>query len=187
MDLVCQKSWPTLCSELAERPLFQGLDLFVIGPFLNQHNVPYQQDELWLNLEERTMSQLWVRLFENGVIKGRRWIIVGCVLRKEMLSAILCKLINNEQKKQASICPIFDCLHVWSVQDRAEELSVALRITGWGFFVMGDVWATWQAVQWLIITIMNSSKLINTSMPSLLLVLNHNVRWTTSSGKQMCH
>ncbi len=72
MDLVCQRSSPTLCSELAEWPLFQGLDLFMIGPFLGQHDVPYQQDELWLNLEERTMSQLWVRLFENGVIKGRR-------------------------------------------------------------------------------------------------------------------
>ncbi len=62
------RSQPTLCSELAERPLFQGLDLFVIGPFLGQHNVPYQRDELCLNLEE----QLRVRLFENGVIKGRR-------------------------------------------------------------------------------------------------------------------
>jgi hypothetical protein len=69
MDLACQRSWPTLCSELAEQPLFQGLDLFVIGPFLSQHDVSYQQDELWLNLEEKTMSQLWVRLFENSVIK----------------------------------------------------------------------------------------------------------------------
>ncbi len=49
------------------------------------------------------------------------------------------ELINNEQKKQASICPIFDCLHVWSVQDKAEELLVMLRITGWGSSVMGDV------------------------------------------------
>jgi hypothetical protein len=72
MDLVCQRSRPTLCSELAERPLFQGLDLIVIGPFLGQHDVPYQRDELWLNLEERTMSQLWAPLFENGVIEGRR-------------------------------------------------------------------------------------------------------------------
>jgi hypothetical protein len=72
MDLECQRFWPTLCSELAERPLFQGLDHFVIEPFLGQHNVPYQQDELWLNLEERTMSQLRVCLFENGVIKDRR-------------------------------------------------------------------------------------------------------------------
>jgi hypothetical protein len=44
----------------------------MIGPFLGQHDVPYQHDELWLNLEERTMSQLRVRLFENGVIKCRR-------------------------------------------------------------------------------------------------------------------
>jgi hypothetical protein len=49
------------------------------------------------------------------------------------------KLINNEQKKQASICPIFDGLHMWSVQDSAEELSVMLRITGWGLSVMKDV------------------------------------------------
>jgi hypothetical protein len=72
MDLVCQQSWSTLCNELAEWPLFQGLDLFMIGSFLNQHNVPYQQDELWLNLEERRMSQPWVCLFENNVIEGRR-------------------------------------------------------------------------------------------------------------------
>ncbi len=76
MYLVCQRSRSTLCSEFAERPLFQDLDLFVIRPFLGQHKVPYQQDELLLNLEERTMSQLRVRLFENCVIKGRRWIIV---------------------------------------------------------------------------------------------------------------
>ncbi len=72
MDLVCQRSRPTLCNKLAERPLFQGLDLFVIGPFLGQHDVPYQQDELWLNLEERTMSQLQVHLFDNSVIDSRR-------------------------------------------------------------------------------------------------------------------
>jgi hypothetical protein len=72
MDLVCQRSWPTLCNELAKQPLFQGLDLFVIGLFLGQHNVSYQQDELWLNLEERKMSQLRVPLFENSVVKGRR-------------------------------------------------------------------------------------------------------------------
>jgi hypothetical protein len=72
MDFVCQRFQPFLYSELAERPLFQGLDLFVIGLFLSQHDVPYQQDELWLNLEERIMSQLRVRLFENSIIKGRR-------------------------------------------------------------------------------------------------------------------
>jgi hypothetical protein len=44
----------------------------VIGQFLGQHDVPYQQDELWLNLEERTMSQLQVCLFENVVIEDRR-------------------------------------------------------------------------------------------------------------------
>ncbi len=48
----------------------------MIGPFLGQQVVPYQQDELWLNLEERTMSQLQVCLFENRVIEGRSGIIV---------------------------------------------------------------------------------------------------------------
>jgi hypothetical protein len=65
-----------------------------------------------------------------------------CFLRQEMSSVILLlivlihcelmprgKLINNEQKKRASIYPIIDCLHVWSVQDKAEELLVTLRIT----------------------------------------------------------
>jgi hypothetical protein len=83
-----------------------------------------------------------------------------CFLRQEMLSAILLlivlihcelmsrgELINNEQKKQASICLVFDCSHVWSVQDRAEELSVTLRITGWGLSVMGDVETTWRAAE----------------------------------------
>jgi hypothetical protein len=71
MELVCQRFWPTLFSELAKQPLFQGLDHFVIGPLFVQHNVPYQQDEQWLNLEERTMSQLWVRLFENSTTNSR--------------------------------------------------------------------------------------------------------------------
>jgi hypothetical protein len=75
-----------------------------------------------------------------------------CFLRQEMLSAILLsivlihcelmprgKLFNNDQKKRASICPIFNCLHMWSVQDNAESLSVTLRITGWGSSVMGDI------------------------------------------------
>ena len=83
-----------------------------------------------------------------------------CFLRQEMSSVILLlivlihcelmprgKLINNEQKKQVSICPIFDCLHVLSVQDRAEELLVMLRITGWGSSVMGDVRTTWRGAQ----------------------------------------
>jgi hypothetical protein len=53
----------------------------VIGPFLGQHNVPYQQDELWLNLEEKTMSQLQVRLLENGVINGRKCFIVRVLFK----------------------------------------------------------------------------------------------------------
>ncbi len=81
-----------------------------------------------------------------------------CFLRQEMSSAILLsiklihcelmprgELINNEHKKRESICPIFDCLHMWSVQDRAEKLSMMLRITGWGSSVMGDVRTTWRA------------------------------------------
>ena len=83
-----------------------------------------------------------------------------CFFRQEMLSAALLsiilihcelmprgELINNEQKKQLSICLIFGCLHVWSVQDRVEELSVTLRITGWRSFVMGDVQTTWRTAQ----------------------------------------
>ncbi len=81
-----------------------------------------------------------------------------CFLRREMSSAILLlivlihcelmprgKLINNEQKKRASIHLIFDHLHMWSVQDRAEELLGMLRITGWGSSVRGDVQTTWRA------------------------------------------
>ncbi len=83
-----------------------------------------------------------------------------CLLRQEMSSAILLsivlilcelmprgELINNEQKKRVSIHLIFDRLHMWSVQDRAEELLVTVRITGWGSFVMGDVRTTWRAAQ----------------------------------------
>jgi hypothetical protein len=83
-----------------------------------------------------------------------------CFFRQEMLSAILLsivlihceltprgKLINNEQKKQVSICLVFDHLHVWSVQDKAEEPSVTLRITGWGSSVIRDVQTTWRATQ----------------------------------------
>jgi hypothetical protein len=81
-------------------------------------------------------------------------------LRREISSAILLsivpinyelmprgKLINNEQKKRASICPFFDRLHVWSVHDRAEELLVTLRITEWGSSVTGDVQTTLRAAQ----------------------------------------
>jgi hypothetical protein len=87
-------------------------------------------------------------------------LLSDCFFKQEMLSAILLliilihcelmprgKLINNEQMKQASICPVFDCLHVWSVQDKAEDLLMTLRITGWGLSVMGDVQTTWRAVQ----------------------------------------
>ena len=78
-----------------------------------------------------------------------------CLLKEEMLSVILlsiilihCELmprgesINNEQKKKQAFAQFFYCLHVWSVQDRAEELLVTLKITGWGSSVMGDVRTT---------------------------------------------
>ncbi len=83
-----------------------------------------------------------------------------CFLRQEISLAILLliilmhcelmprgKLFNNEQKKQESICPIFDCLHVWSIQDKAEELLVMLRITRWRLSVTGDVQTTWRVAQ----------------------------------------
>jgi hypothetical protein len=83
-----------------------------------------------------------------------------CFLRQEILSVILllillihCELmprgevISNEQENQESICLILDCLHVWSVQDNAEDLPVMLRITGWGSSVTGDVQTTWRAAQ----------------------------------------
>jgi hypothetical protein len=85
------------------------------------------------------------------------------------------ELISNEQKKQASIHLIFDRLHGWSVQDKVDELSVTLRITGWGLSVMGDVQTIWRVLQYLIITITNSRTLIDTSMPLLLLGLNCNL------------
>jgi hypothetical protein len=49
------------------------------------------------------------------------------------------KLIYNEQNNQESFCLIFDRLHLWSVHNNAEALSVILRITGLGLSVMGDV------------------------------------------------
>jgi hypothetical protein len=93
-------------------------------------------------------------------LKAGDELLSECFLSQEMLSGILLsivlihcelmprgELINNEQKKRASICPIFDHLHMWNVQDRAEELLVTLRITGWGSSVMGDVQTTWRAAQ----------------------------------------
>jgi hypothetical protein len=87
-------------------------------------------------------------------------LLSDCFFRQEMLSAILLsivlihcelmprgKLINNQQKKRASICPTIYRLHVWSVHDKADELLVMLRITGWGSSVTGDVQTTWRAAQ----------------------------------------
>ncbi len=101
---LCFKVWTSLCWALS------------------QHDVPNQWDEPWLNLEERIIS-LRVRLFENGVIKGRRWIIVRVLLKTRN---VFCNLVINHTdplwvdakrgvnqqwtKKWVSICPIFDCL-----------------------------------------------------------------------------
>ena len=41
------------------------------GPPLNQHDFPYHRDETWFYLEERTMFQLRVSLFQVGVIEMR--------------------------------------------------------------------------------------------------------------------
>jgi hypothetical protein len=35
----------------------------------SKHNFLYQQDELWLNLEERAISQLRVHLAKGGIIR----------------------------------------------------------------------------------------------------------------------
>ncbi len=78
-----------------------------------------------------------------------------CFFKQEMLSAILLllvlihcemmprgELISNEQKKQASKRSILDLLHVCSVQDNAEALSVMFSSTGWGSSVTLDVQKT---------------------------------------------
>ena len=49
------------------------------------------------------------------------------------------ELINKAQKKRPSKRPILDLLHVCRVQERAEELSVTFRSTGFGSSVIWGV------------------------------------------------
>ena len=69
--------------------------------------------------------------------------VLCCFFRRDMSSAILLstvlihceliprgELIKKEQKKRPSKRPILDLLHVWSVHERAEELSVIFNNTG---------------------------------------------------------
>ena len=90
------------------------------------------------------MRQLQVSLFQSGIIKtGSRNGVICCFLRQDMSLAILLssvlihlelmprgELIKKEQKKRPSKRPILDLLHVWSVHDKAEELSVIFNNTG---------------------------------------------------------
>ena len=54
------------------------------------------------------------------------------------------ELIRSEQKKRASLRPIFDLLHAPAVQLRADVLSVTLRRTGCGSSVKLEVVITWR-------------------------------------------
>ncbi len=160
MDWVFQRSWSTLWNEPAKRPLFQDLDLFVTGPLLGQHDVSYQRGERWLNLEERTMFQLWVPLSKISVIKSRRWVsgrlfFIWEISSAMMFSSVLIhcelmprgKFINSEQKKQASKQLSLEHLHLWTVQFDAKLLSVMLRRAGWGLSMTGFVLRTWSVAQ----------------------------------------
>ena len=53
-------------------------------------------------------------------------------------------LIRSEQKRRASLQPIFDFLHVPVVQLRADVLLVTLRRTGCGLSVKLEVVITWR-------------------------------------------
>ena len=54
------------------------------------------------------------------------------------------ELIRSEQKKRASMRPIFDLLHAPVVQLRADVLSVMLRRTRCGSSVKLEVVITWR-------------------------------------------
>ena len=54
------------------------------------------------------------------------------------------ELIRSEQKKRASLRPIFDFLHAPVVQLRADVLSVALRRTGCGLSMKVVDVITWR-------------------------------------------
>ena len=96
-------------------------------------------------------------------------------------------LIRSEKKKRASRRPIFDFLHAPVIQMRADVLSVTLRRTGCGSSVkLVDV-IMWREATQLIITVTNSRKLMEMSVPSSLSDLNKSVRCLTTSGKSICH
>ncbi len=82
------------------------------------------------------MFQLRVGLFQGCVIKmGGR---IGDISLAILLLTVLihCKLmprgefISKEQKKRPSKHPILDLLHVCSVQERADKMSVMFSSTG---------------------------------------------------------
>ncbi len=122
---------------------------------------------------------------------------VRCFLRQDMSSAILMstvlihwelmpsgELINREQKKQPSKRPILDLLHVCRVQERAEELSVTFRSTGYGSSVIsGVVCRTQSAAMQFMITVMYSRTFIDIEGASW----NSKVRSMISLGKRICH
>ena len=130
------------------------------GPPLDQHNFPYHRDETWFYLEERTVCQLWVGLFQFSIIKMRgrsgvstllfeaRYVISNLVIdgTNPLQVNAGVELINRELKKRPSKWPILDLLHVCRVQERANELPVIFRSTGCGSLViLGVISKTWSA------------------------------------------
>ncbi len=111
------------------------------GSAVNQHNFPYHQDESWLYLEERTVCQLWVGLFQFSIIKMRgrsgvsmllfeaRYVISNLVINGTNPLQVTAgvELINRELKKRPSKWQIHEFLHVCRVQERADEWSVIFR------------------------------------------------------------
>ena len=76
----CPLFLSTWCSETAKQPLSQFLYLGRTWPLLWQHNLPYQQEQLWLKLEERAVIQLWVSLRKQWLIKRWMWVIIEWIL-----------------------------------------------------------------------------------------------------------
>ena len=54
------------------------------------------------------------------------------------------EFISSEQKKRASLRPMFDFLHAPVVHLRADILSVTLRRTGWGSTVTLSCVIVWR-------------------------------------------
>ena len=71
------------------------------------------------------------------------------------------ELIRSEQKKRATNCWM-DFLQVGLVQLSTDGLSVTLRITGWGSSVIFVVVIMCSETQQLMITVINSSTLMET-------------------------